>query len=200
MLDLNTMMTPPKEPSWKHLAKLVREMTPDERREFFRVAFLPWPNRKDNLKMLALCGAGTAAYGVVTVALVHAVGETYTLVQALPLSFMVGVTMTTATLQMWLRQFALGIRARKAEVTKAMMAEVQKVVDEFGGRIVERLKEATGREHIDMNPISMAAANIEVMEKAKRPAKPENPLQAALEDRLHPNDLVRDDDDDESTI
>lgn len=186
------------EPSWRELAKLIREMSWDERREFFRMALLPWPNRVDNIKMWVRCLAVTIANIIVVVALIRATSNTYPVWVGMAIMFSVGATYMTATLQTWARGLALGVRARHAEVNRKMMEEMQKVVDAMGEEILTRLKQATGREHIDNNPVSMAAANLDLLDKSRRPRRVDNPLQAALEDRLHPNDLVNDEDDDES--
>lgn len=195
------MMTPMNktEPSWTELGRLVREMSWSERREFFRMALLPWPNRRDNIRMVAWGSVFTAAHVTAAIAIVSAITKTYDVVPAMFLSFAIGVTFTNVILQMWTRELVRGVRARHAEMSNKMMAEMQKVVDAMGAEILEKLKAATGREHIDNNPISMTAANLDLIDKSRTPKRVDNPLQAALEDRLHPNDLIRDDDDESAS-
>lgn len=182
------------EPSWRELGKLIRKMTWAERREFLWLAFMPWPDRRDNIKMMVISLMVTLMYSATALAVLRAVTETYSTLAATALSAAVTFTFVTVILQNITRQLLKGVRARNEAANKLLMAEMQKVVDAMGAEILNKLKAASGRTHIDNNPVSMAAAQLDIVEKHRKPKARVNPLQAALEDSLHPSDLLGDDD------
>lgn len=193
--NLAEMAEPKPEPSWRELGKLIREMSWSERKDFFRIALCPWPNTSDNVNMWIGNGIQLGASIVLGSVIIRAL-QTSTVPGREIAAFWFVFISVELFIRLVTRRLAKGVVARKMQVTKDMMAEIQKMVDGYGKELVSKLKEASGREHIDMNPISMAAASFDAQEKHAQKSDPKaNPLKAALEDTLHPSDLAGDDTD-----
>ena len=190
-------LVPPKpepEPSWRALMGLIKTMTWAERKSFLSMALLPYPQRSENINMWIICGLYLAAYGIAGHAIIRTLMSTHVPGELSPifLSGFIAVVLFDSFVRSVLTQLNKGVQARKTHETRAMMAEIQRVVDNYGKDIVERLKAASGRESIDMNPISMAAASLDIHDKHAASANiaKTNPLKAALADELHATDLL----------
>lgn len=192
MMNMYDMMQAPPErkESWGEFIRLMKLMKWPERREVIRMAVFPWPNTSDNISMWISIGTHFISSIFFVVVINRALSSTDA-----GINMFASVWLSYITLSLFLRsvagRMATGMRARRVETTRAMMAEVQKAVDNYGAEILGRLKAASGREDINLNPISMAAASLDIQEQQNsRAPHAANPLKAALDNTLHPSDLT----------
>lgn len=191
--DLKQLTQPVKEPTWLDLFRLVRTLSPAERSTFIRMSIFPWPTRKGNAIMYA--GVIFQLFAAIWLGIVVVRGL---VLLDTPLGYACSVWVVMLAADSFIRSTARslsrGVTARKNAITNAMMETINKMVDAHGREIIDRLKEASGRDTIAMDPISMTAATLSVNEKSRSHKRDKsNPLKSALADDLHPFDLIDDD-------
>jgi uncharacterized protein involved in response to NO len=156
----------------------------------------PWPTNADNIRMWFLIGL-VVIMGVSLVVRSNRTDVPF-IITAIALSvFSIAV--------MYVFQVTSGLSERLALRARAMQAalyeQMQNSISLYGTEVVEELKQATGREQLKSDPISVAAAVIELTKKSRVvPSRNNNPFRALLDGTLHPRDIdnstENDDDDD----
>lgn len=173
-------------------------MTWVERRQFIQLALCPWPSRRDNVIMWIKSVVLLLISIQFVVSIANAITYPTTISRIMwPMALVVvfGSTVMNYTMH----QLSLGVQHRKTILMKSLMANIEKSVSDLGAQILDKLKTASGRDHIDMNPISMAAAQLDAQEQ-HHTRSTENPLLLALDNELHPTDLYDDDSSDDERL
>jgi hypothetical protein len=158
--------------------------------EWTMLFFYPWPSIMGNLVMWAMIGGMTLLS-----AMVYSMASRYSL-NNVPFLASVAFLSLFSIGTIYISQITNGLSERLAErmrmVQLAIREQLQASADAYGAQFAETLKTVTGKE-IKPNPISMAAAVLEVTERAdEKKNKPTNPLRALLDGTLDPNDLLND--------
>lgn len=183
--------------TWTDVFTVIRNMTRAQRMEMLRVGLAPWPNVSDNISMwiwLITLVIGQSILAIVIVGATRDANISYWPI----ISFFVWYLVLGSWIGSFTSALQRGIAARKADRIADMMVDLQDKIKELGDSLLDRLKKTSGRTHIDDNPISRAAAALDAADRAKNNNEVRNPLRAALNDSLTPNDLRRREDTDEN--
>lgn len=155
----------------------------------------PWPEFMDNVRMWTMLGT------ICAMGIVHIIGSINHHVSFLLTSIFLSLFSLSI---LYILQVTTGLSHRLSLRAKAMQEslrnQIQQTINSYGNEIVEELKEATGREDIKSDPISVTAAIIELTKK-NRVVSPvnENPFRAILDGTLRPQDLSDSTENDDDT-
>lgn len=183
-----TSLTPSVRPvNMSEVLKAARMVSWSERMMLF---LYPWPSVAGNIIMwFILGGMMILAASVCVMASKYSLNNIPFLAAVMFLSlFSIGT--------MYVSQVTSGLSEHLAERMRKLQLlireQLQASADAYGEQFANTLKTVTGRD-VSPNPISMAAAVLEVSERAdEQKNKPTNPLRALLDGTLNPNDLLDD--------
>lgn len=150
----------------------------------------PWPTLVGNIIMWLILGGMTILSVMVCImASKYSLNNVPFLAATMFLSaFSIGT--------IYVSQVTSGLSEQLAERMRKLQLlireQLQASADAYGEQFAQTLKNVTGKE-IKPDPISMAAAVLDVTEKAEEKRnKPTNPLRALLDGTLNPDDLMND--------
>ena len=169
---------------------LIREFkawTWAERRHVLRTAITPYEYHSENLSLWIrilwlLCFTVYPSY---LIGQILKVGH--------PMRFTFFVVAAGFNIVYWciFVQLASALRTRIAEERDKIQERMYQLVDAQKQEILNKIRHASGRPNLEMDPISILAATIETTDKMKKEPNPaENPLRAALDGTLRPEHLL----------
>jgi len=189
------------QPTLRSIVNDVRAMPPSERWLFVNTALFPWQSTKDNVIMwakiigtflvLIVAGVGLNSH------LVYGPTEVFSaFIGRIFLSVLIGYT----TISYMIIELGKGLRDTIQHERRKHVQQMEAAIDALGKQLLGRLQESSGRTDINANPISMAAAALDAGDVSRSRRKTDNPLRAALDGTLRPEDIAPDPIDDEGAF
>lgn len=169
----------------------------DERKQVILTALFPYETKQENRQMWIRIAMWTIFSIIVFIRILSVMWQStnedahfWTIVLAFPISF---------DILYWciFVQMANAVRGRVEEERQKRVDLFEKMMIEQKKAMFEKLRAATGRENLNMDPISIIAAAIDANKPKDSDVDPSvNPLRAALDGTLRPEHIRPPDEDD----
>ena len=151
------------------IRKSLKQMTPEEKKVFWRETVCPWPKAKDNKVMWVVIFTDLA---------IHITADTLAVLVLISSNWNLFVRIFLGAWILWLsallfitsfaRNLRAGLKERDKIAHEAAVSKIRSMVKDLQQQAADKLAKASGREKIDLDPISIAAARLDAQEKIDR--------------------------------